>query len=153
MLQTTKAKPNPSGKDRSRFFTPQQQLAGEWIDIQNTGSLPISLNNLEVYHLAYKMTGTEWEKVIVLSGMLPAGKIVRIHSGREIPLLQLLEIDRIGAEYHIFTGKNYVWNNDQVDKPSIFNSQLKKWEDQTWYDKYPPEGIVLKRDNGKLVPL
>lgn len=151
MLKTIKAKPNPSGKDRLRSIAPQQQLAGEWIDVQNDTSVSISLNNLRVYHLAYKSSIPEWEEVITLSGVLPARKIVRIHSGGKIPLFQLLNIDRIGADYHVFTGRNYVWNNIQIDKPSIFNLNSKRWEDQTWYDKYPPEGIVLKRNNGKLV--
>jgi len=157
MLRVIRAKPNPAGKDRfGRSITPQVQLAGEWIDIKNEGSAGIHLNKLQVYHLAYKMGSSEWEIVIEFNfkdkDVLLAGHVLRVHSGGFIPVDQLLEIDRANANYHVFTGKNYLWNNDKVDKPSIWNPSLEKWIDQTWYDAYPPEGVVLKRNNGKLVP-
>jgi len=156
MLRIIRAKPNPMGKDRfGRTLTSQTQLAGEWIDIRNEGNSVIHLNGLQVYHIAYKIEGDKWEKVIEFNfgedDVLRSKEILRIHSGGKIPLSQLLDIDRIGADYHVFTGKNYVWNNDKTDKPSIWNPKTERWLDQTWYDAYPPEGVILKRNNGKLV--
>ena len=126
------------------------------IDIKNKGDTDIHLNKLEIYHFAYKITDSEWKRVIRFDfgdkDVLLAGKVLRIHSGGSIPIDQLLEIDRVGTDYHVFTGKNYVWNNDKVDKPSIWNPIVEEWIDQTRYDAYPDEGVVLKRSNGKLIP-
>lgn len=157
MLKIIQAKPNPLGKDKfGRNIIPNQQLAGEWIDIKNEGNLEIHLNGLQVYHFAYKPEGNKFEKVIEFNfgdkDVLLSGKVLRIHSGGFMPVGQLLTIDQIGVDYHKFTGKNYIWNNDKIDKPSIWNPRLKKWIDQTWYDSYPPDGVILERNNGKLVP-
>ncbi len=157
MLKIIQAKPNPLGKDKfGKNIIPNQQLAGEWIDIKNEGNDGIHLNGLEVYHLAYKPEGEELERVIQFDfgniDVLPSKQVLRLHSGGFIPENQLLEIDRIGADHHVFTGKNYIWNNDKIDKPRIWNPRLEKWIDQTWYDSYPPDGVILERNNGKLVP-
>ncbi|OGL74594.1 hypothetical protein A3F52_00855 [Candidatus Uhrbacteria bacterium RIFCSPHIGHO2_12_FULL_47_11] len=152
-LLITKAKPNPAGKDRgSRAFTPSQQLAGEWVDIQNNGTQPLSLNDVKLYHWAYT-TGTsgEWKKVMGFSGMLGSMKTVRVHSGREIPLAHMNYINREGVEHHLFTGKNYVWNNAREDKPRLWHVPSEQWIDKTSYEAYPPEGKILKRVSLKLV--
>lgn len=153
MLKIIKAKPNPFGKDHYAFSTPQQQLAGEWVDIKNESSDSIRLDDLELHHWAYTTNGEEWEKVLGFSGTLSAGYIVRVHSGESIPISEMLEVDRIGANHHLFTGKNYVWNNDKLDKPSILSRESKGWVDNTWYDAYPGEGVILKRSyDGHLIP-
>jgi len=157
MLKIIRAKPNPLGKDKfGKNIISSQQLAGEWIDIKNEGNLGIHLNSLQVYHFAYKTEGDRFEKVIEFNfskdDILQSKEVLRVHSGGKILLSQLLEVDKIGADYHVFTGKNYVWNNDKIDKPSIWNPRLKKWIDQTWYDSYPLDGVILERNNGKLVP-
>ena len=154
ILKIIQAKPNPAGKDKSgNNVIPAQQLAGEWIDIINENEESVSLNDLEVYHFVYKDNRNEWEKIIVFTGSLPSKEVVRVHSGGKIPINQMLLIDRIGADYHVFTGKNYIWNNDRKDYPRIWNPYSKKWIDKTYYDKYPPEGVILKRKGDKLVPL
>ncbi len=153
MLKIQQAKPNPSGKDRLGRYAPPQQLAGEWIDIANIGSTQVSLSDLHVYHKAYRGSDWEWEEVVYLFSRLsslPVGKIVRVHSGSNIHLSQLMSEDVHGADYHVFTGKNYVWNNNQADKPTIYNSALREFVDQAWYDTNPPEGIILKRRGDKL---
>ena len=161
MIKIIRAKPNPAGKDRTRILVFPQKLAGEWIDIKNEGHFDVRLNGLQVYHLAYKAIKEEMEMVKEFrfgslfqptQGILRPGKVLRIHSGGRIPITKLLLIDRIGADFHTFTGKNYIWNNDKKDVPAIWNPRTEKWEDETWYDANPPEGAILKRVNDKLIP-
>lgn len=150
-LKIIKAKPNPAGKDRIGNFTPQAQLAGEWVDIKNTGQQEMNLGNIRLYHYAYRPNGNEWEIVRYFSEILPPGKIIRVHSGKEIsPGLMRIE-DFVGADYHVFSDKNYVWNNDKKDYPRIWNAATKQWLDKTYYDAFPPEGKILQRVNNKLI--
>lgn len=152
-LLITQAKPNPSGKDRSGSFIPPTQLAGEWVDFKNTGNEPYPLKNIELQHVAYNALYPNgvWEKVTDFSGTLPVGQVVRVHSGGKIPLDQLLHIDLIGADHHIFSGKSYVWNNRQKDMPRLFDTVKRLELDKAIYDSYPPEGKVLKRVADKLI--
>lgn len=152
-LTVTKAKPNPSGKDRiGRTLTHPTQLAGEWVDIKNTGTLAVSLANLELYHIAYTGPTTwDWNCVMTFSGGLPAGRTLRIHSGDPIPETQMNPVDRIGADYHLFTGRDYVWNNDRSDKPSIWNKAARVWIDQAEYRANPGEGRILNRVANSLI--
>lgn len=152
-ISISKAKPNPSGKDRiGRTLTPPAQLAGEWVDIKNTGTTAVSFANLELYHIAYTgLASSEWELVMGFTGELPAGQTVRIHSGDKIPLAQMHPVDIAGADHHVFTGKNYVWNNDRIDKPSVWNKVTKAWVDQTVYSANPGEGRILTRVGTSLV--
>lgn len=149
-LQITKAKPNPAGKDKTGGFISQQQLAGEWVDFKNIYSSPISLENVELYHLAYGAPKDRWEIVSDFSGVLQPGKVVRVHSGGEIPLGNLRLEDFQGADHHIFSGKNYTWNNDKKDYPRLWNKSTKQWIDQTYYETWPPEGKILVRRGEKL---
>lgn len=152
-LLINKAKPNPAGKDRiGRTLTPSAQLAAEWVDIKNIGNAPIALSGVELYHWAYPVgRKAEWELVTPFSGTLPAGQTVRVHSGDPIPLSQMHADDRIGADHHLFTGKNYVWNNDKPDYPSLWYKPSSQWLDRTSYDAPAPEGKVLIRVNEKLI--
>ena len=154
-LQTFRLKPNPPGKDRSRYGAEARQLSAEWVDLKSVGSLSAALTTLELYHLAYPGGGGQptWEKVTGLQGSLRAGEVVRIHSGREIPLAVLDAEDAHGADFHIFVGRDlYVWNNAQGDCSGLWNASSKAWVDKTSYDPYPPEGVVLMRAGEKLVP-
>ena len=151
-LLIIKAKPNPLGKDRiGRTFTPAIQLAAEWVDFQNIAKTAINLNGTQMYHLAYLPGKTEWELVIELSGVIQSGEIVRIHSGNPLPLNQMNFQDTIGANYHVFTGKNYVWNNDKLDKPYLWYKPTQQKIDLTYYDAWPVEGKILQRLNDKLI--
>jgi hypothetical protein len=151
-LTITKAKPNPSGKDRiGRTLTPPAQLAGEWVDIKNTGTTAISFANLALYHIAYTGFTSQWELVTDFTGELPAGQTVRIHSGHQIALTQMHPVDVAGADYHVFSDKDYVWNNDRIDKPSILNKATNTWLDQAEYSANPGEGRILTRVGTSLV--
>jgi len=152
-LLITKAKPNPAGKDRvGRTFTPLLQLVAEWIDIKNTGAVPLKLDGVELYHYAYLASGkTEWQLVTNFSGVLGAGETMRVHSGNPIAITQMNFEDRNGAEYHIFSGKNYVWNNYKAEFPRLWYKPSQQWLDQTAYDAFPLEGKILVRIGQKLI--
>lgn len=152
-LLITKAKPNPAGKDRiGRTLTPSTQLAAEWIDFQNVGGNSIRLDGTALYHWAYTYgTQGEWRLVTNLYGVLKPGEIVRVHSGTEIPVWQMRLEDQTGANYHIFSKQNYIWNNNQADFPSLWYVPTKQWIDQTSYDAFQVEGKILQRYGNKLI--
>jgi hypothetical protein len=143
-LQITRIKPNPAGKDKTPSgMASASQLAAEWVDFKNTGVLPVNV--------AGGATEGKWDKIMDFTGTLPAGQTVRVHSGSG-PESAIRAEDRAGAEHHVFTGRNYVWNNRQGDKPTLFEPAQKQNIDQATYDPYPPEGEILIRSGSKLVP-
>lgn len=152
-LLIIKAKPNPTGKDRTRSgYTPATQLAAEWVDFKNMGESSADLRHVDLYHLAYLSNGaTKWEIVTDFQGILQPNKVVRVHSGNPIPIDQMNYEDRIGVDYHIFSGKNYVWNNNQSDYPGLWYKPSNQWLDKTEYNAYPQEGKILQRYGNKLI--
>ncbi|HAX41799.1 MAG TPA: lamin tail domain-containing protein [Bryobacteraceae bacterium] len=152
-LQIMRIKPNPAGKDRSRYGqSSAAQLAAEWVDFQNTSSVAVDLAPVELWHQAYHHgQNPTWEKVTTFSGTLAPGKNVRVHSGSG-PESIIRDDDRRGADYHVFTGKNYIWNNKEGDTPALFNRVTEVTLDSASYDPNPPEGEVLVRSGNKLVP-
>ena len=152
-IQIIRAKPNPIGKDRFGVLSPAVQLAGEWIDVANTGITSVSLNDLVLYHKSYNDFCVELGTAIVtgFQGVLNSGEAVRIHSGWPLPLEQMYREDALGADYHIFTNKNYVWNNNCGDSPRLYNSLTRSWIDIAYYDPNPVEGSILKRIGNKLM--
>lgn len=154
-LQISKIKPNPSGKDRNfSGLTSASQLAGEWVDIKNVGSLPVKLEGVDLYHLAYAPGATQgrWAKIAGFKGQLLAGHVLRVHSGPG-PESAIRPEDRDGAQFHCFTNLDYVWNNHQSDSPTLLDSELNQIIDQASYDPFPPEGDVLIRSGTKLIPV
>ena len=154
-IQINQAKPNPSGKDRSRYSTPNSQLNAEWVDIKNIGDENYPLNGIKLQHIAYGMYGTsEWHDVIRFNISLAPNEVVRVHSGEKVSTETLPLIDREGADHHLFTKDNkYVWNNDKSDSPRlVLDSGWSTTEiDKATYDAYPPEGKILKRVGEKLI--
>jgi hypothetical protein len=154
-LQINKAKPNPAGKDKNRFghATPAQ-LGGEWVDIRNSGSNPVTLDGLELWHLEYPTTGEpKLALVCTLYATLGAFETLRVHSGVKVSLAELYSQDVNGAEWHQFTSENrYVWNNDRRDTPVVWNRAKNADVDRTYYDADPPEGVMLVRSGEKLIP-
>ena len=153
-LKIIRAKSNPTGKDTAPLDVPTEQLAGEWVDIQNEGSESISLSNLVLYHREYPTHNgnTKWGKVMDLFGTLEPGSILRIHSGGQVELSRLRPEDRDGADLHYSTGKWYVWNNDEEDTAGLWDKDEEIWLDRVYYDASPPEGVILHRFNNKLIP-
>lgn len=154
-LTITQAKPNPSGKDRLGPIVPSSQLAGEWVDFKNTGDEDYLLENIKLHHIAYtaRYPNGVWEEVMGFTGTLGAGNVVRVHSGGKISLDILSPEDFIGADYHLFTGNNYVWNNDKNDSPRLVLKQNgQTYEiDKASYSAPAPEGKILRRMGGLLI--
>jgi hypothetical protein len=147
-------KPNPTGKDRNRHSgASAAQLGAEWVDIQNTTRSSVSLDNIELYHLAYSGRDSKPAKVMGFSGALGAGQVVRVHSGQVRPISVLRPEDLNGADHHLFTGRDsYVWNNAEGDSPGLWNTTTRQWVDSASYEPHPPEGVVLVRSGNRLVP-
>lgn len=152
-ITISQIKPNPIGKDRFGHLTPSNQLSGEWVDIRNDNSQGVSLSNLELHHIAYS-TGYPngvWDQVFSIDWVLPAWCTLRIHSGGRMHVEQLAPVDRNEADYHAFTGKNYVWNNDRADTPRLYDRVWRTTVDQATYSTIPPEGKILIRRGNYLL--
>ncbi len=153
-LKTVRLKPNPSGKDRTRRGgATATQLGGEWADIQNVCDKPVKLDGVALYHVAYSADGhtSRWEKVMGFKGNLQPGYVMRIHAGSGGESA-LLPGDKAGANIHLFTSGNYVWNNDKADCAGLFMDGQSEPFDKACYAANPPEGVILKRVGDNLVP-
>lgn len=156
-LQVLRLKPNPRGKDRARWQAPTPtQLAGEWVDVKNVGADSVDVSKIALYHRAYPAGGGEakWAEVCKLAGTLPAGKILRVHSGRPRDGSVRSEEDTQGHDYYMFTGTDsYVWNNREGDSALLWEPAGEgRTIDFAGYDPNPPEGVVLVRSGQKLIP-
>jgi hypothetical protein len=153
-LQTIRLKPNPSGKDRTRRGgATAAQLGGEWVDIQNMGSTAVDLTGVKLYHIAYSgaVDNGRWEEVMSFKGSLGAGQVIRVHAGNG-SLSALHAVDKQGADYHLFIGRDaYVWNNDRGDCSALWQAGENDPFDKACYDANPPEGVILTRVGSKLV--
>lgn len=151
-IQTSQLKPNPAGKDRTRTGASESQLAAEWVDIKNTGRSSVDLSGVSLYHKAFKRDGSfEWELVVRLSGVLGAGQVLRVHSGKG-PFSVVRAEDKVGSDFYMFTGESrYIWNNDYGDASLLWQPATKVTIDEASYDAYPPEGVTLQRVGSKLV--
>jgi hypothetical protein len=157
-LQISQLKPNPAGKDRTRFGPGSPtQLAGEWVDVKNTGTAPINLENVELNHKAFSPQDPagRWQAVMVFPKFsLPAGNVVRVHSGKHRDVSVIGAADQAGADYHAFTGADaYIWNNRDGDTAALWDVAQQKWIDGAAYDPNSPEGVILVRLGSKLIPL
>lgn len=157
-LKISQLKPNPTGKDRTRFGPlSATQLAAEWVDVKNTGIGSVNLENVELNHKAFSPQDPagKWQAVMVFpSFLLAAGKVVRVHSGRHRDVSVIAAADQAGADYHTFTGADaYVWNNSEGDTAALWDLGQQKWIDSAAYDPNPPEGVILVRVGSKLITL
>ena len=111
-----------------------------------------SLEAIKLHHIAYQpiCRDGKWDQVMSFTGILAAGKVVRVHSGEPISLADMHPEDAQGADFHLFTGRNYIWNNDCGDSAELWNGGA--WVDKGSYDPYPPEGRILRRVGDKLIP-
>lgn len=157
-LTITQLKPNPAGKDSTRLGASVAQLASEWVDVRNDGAFAFSLRDLHLYHRAYSgVSSWEWAPVVepgaAFTDVLQPGQTLRIHSGkvRDVSVIPLAE--RLGADRHGFTGRDwYVWNNANADEAAIWNASQKAFHDRAEYAAFPPEGVVLVRSGRFLIP-
>jgi len=156
-----KAKPNPTGKDRVSGYPREEQLLGEWVDLENTGDAPVSLSTLNLCHIEFSSQGIpDNEPKIYWTGkygkVLNPGQLVRIHTGKSAYASYMAYTDKQGVHLHSFAEKgNFVLNNDYGDTISVWwKDNDGKWykDDLADYDPNPPEGAVLKRYDDKLIP-
>ncbi len=153
VLTITQCKPNPLGRDRYAKDIPNSQLAGEWLDFKNFGTTSVNLSEIVLYHTAYmqnKPNGV-WNLMCEFDFTLPAGKSLRVHSGGVVPLYELKPIDRVGCDFHVFTGKGYTLNNDKPEEIGLLEKKLDKWVDIAKYNAYPKEGRILIRSGDYLI--
>lgn len=153
-LQVVRAKPNPLGKDKVYGFAPPpDQLVAEWVDIANTGITAERLDGTVLYHKKFNEFCQDlgWERLVALKGVLQSGEVLRIHSGNPLSTFLMRAEETNGADYHLFTGANYVWNNSCGDSPGLFDTSRRAWVDIAYYGKYPPEGRILSRVGDRLV--
>jgi hypothetical protein len=157
MLKTVQLKPNPAGKDRTRYGgMTAAQLAAEWVDLKNVGTKTIDVAGVIVKHVAYSPGATQghWEKVLSFgTGHLAVGQVIRIHSGKDRGTDVIRPEDLAGATFHLFTGEDrYIWNNDKADCSSLWVPGQQDPFDEAWYAANPPEGVVLIRSGNNLIP-
>ncbi len=153
-LQNVQLKPNPSGKDRTPCGTATAaQLGGEWVDIKNMGNTSVDLTRVKLYHIAYsgKSDNGKWEEIMLFTGTLGPGKVIRVHAGSG-PLNVLHLIDQQGADFHLFTKRDvYMWNNDRGDCSALWQAGENHPFDKACYSPDPPEGVILVRSGDRLV--
>lgn len=153
-LETVRLKPNPPGKDRSRYGATATQLGAEWADIKNVGTRDVDVTGVQLCHIAYGPAhpNGQWEIVTSFSsGVLKPGQVLRVHAGRG-PVNVLRAEDLVGADFHLFTGNDaYVWNNDRGDCASLWMAGASAYFDKACYAPNPPEGVVLTRVGDALV--
>lgn len=148
-----RAKPNPVGKDKYGSHSPQTQLHAEWVDLYNSSGHALSMVDVKLYdHTFDVFCNDRGKRSIFTFGefSLPANCVVRIHSGNRIDASQLPLEDRNGADYHGYTGNNYVLNNNCGDILEV-RSQNDVLIDKTSYSARPLEGAILVRKGDYLV--
>lgn len=157
MLKTVQLKPNPAGKDRTRYGgLTADQLAAEWVDLKNVGNQSIDVSGVIAKHVAYAPGAAQghWELVTSFNkGTLAPGQVIRIHTGKDRGSGVIRPEDLTGATFHLFTGEDrYLWNNDKADCSSLWLPGQHNPFDAVWYSANPPEGAVLVRSGDALVP-
>lgn len=154
VLTVIRLKPNPTGKDRPPQGGPTPtQLAAEWVDFRNDTQQGVPLDNVALYHVAYPATGDpHWQRITGFTGTLQPGKIVRVHAGRVRDMSVISAEDRVGADFHLFSGEDaYVWNNRRGDSARLKNEARNEEIDRASYGPNPPEGVILVRHGEFLI--
>lgn len=160
-LQIYKAKPNPAGKDKAGNYPKAEQLLGEWVDIKNNGTSEINLSGLTLCHTEFEPGCKPKPKPSIYwtaspGTKLKAGEIIRVHTGKSIYWALMKSQDATGVNHHAFAESgSFVLNNDCGDGLSIWWKRQDSWQkvDKASYRPYPPEGAVLIRSGGFLVPV
>lgn len=157
-----RAKPNPAGKDRTPLGGPrQEQLLGEWVDLQNTGDASVNLSTLHLSNFEFLSGCVRKENPTIYwdgsaDEKLAPNQILRVHTGKSLYSASMLNEDRNGVNLHAYAEKgNFVLNNKCGDILGVWwKDRDGKWhnEDTASYDPNPPEGAILRRIGPKLMP-
>jgi hypothetical protein len=160
VIKISKAKPNPVGKDSSYGAQRQQQLLGEWVDLQNIGDESVALSRLYLAHTEFLTNCMPKDKpTIYWNGqsdqVLNPSQIVRVHTGKSAYSIYIKAVDSNGVHQHAFAESgNFVLNNDCGDIISLWwKDKNDEWqrEDFSKYAPAPPEGRILVRQGEWLV--
>lgn len=162
-LSILRAKPNPRGKDLTAGMSPRaEQLLGEWIDLKNVGETTVRLSEVGLCHTEFSQDCIPNDRPTVYwSGrygeVLSPGEIVRVHTGRSRDVSSMRAEDYQGVHLHAYAESGlFVLNNKCGDNLAIWSKDTNgKWStkvDGASYDPNPPDGEVLRRFGGKLVP-
>lgn len=151
-LVTYQIKPNPLGKDRVNGVATPAQLGAEWVDIKNCGDSSSPIDGIFLCHVAYSSPADsgKWVRIVTFNGSLGAGQTMRIHSGSG-PSDLLYADDIAGADVHLFTRQNFIWNNDRSDSSGLFIENMMSPFDVATYALPPREGAILVRVGNELL--
>ena len=150
-IQITKAKPNPVGKDKSKWTPKPEQLLGEWADLKNVGDANVSLSAMHLAHREFSAGCVPKDAPVIYwngpSTVLKVGETVRVHTGRSGDSWAMAAVDKSGVEHHAYGEKgSFVLNNDCGDALTVWwKDKDGKWhcDDSATYDVSPPEGAIL----------
>jgi len=134
---------NPRGKaDRLGVAVPNELLNEEWVQLHNQLNKPLKLDGIDLMHIVYKVGGkTEQSLVMRLTGTLPPGASLRIHSGKGKPF-----VDMATNIYHGFVNPKSSMFLFQIKKPDkIFLRMKGKLVDVAAYSANTPINQRLKR--------
>lgn len=128
-IQITKAKPNPAGKDKTKWTPKPEQLLGEWADLKNVGDANVSLSAIHLAHREFAAGCVLKDAPVIYwngpNTVLKVGETVRVHTGRSGDSWAMAAVDKSGVEHHAYAEKgSFVLNNDCGDGLSVW------WKDQ-----------------------
>lgn len=158
-IEIHRAKPNPSGKDKSGNTPIASQLLAEWVDIKNVGDAKVDLSTLYLSNREFDGScQVKTESKIYWEGendaSLDPGEIVRIHTGRNRDTASMDAADQNDVQHHIFAEKgSFVLNNKCGDTLRVWRKNGDSWkkDDEAAYASNPDEGKVLQRIGVSLV--
>lgn len=160
-MQIVRTKPNPAGKDTAGHRPIHRQLLGEWVDLVNNSGGPVHLGGLHLANEHYDAHCTFTKTQVYWSGrsdeVLPAGGIVRVHTGLRSEAYLMDAQDQLGVALHSYADSGlFVLNNRCGDRLSLWTKDAAgNWRqpafDTCAYAPNPPEGAVLVRVGDRLV--
>lgn len=160
-LQIIQAKPNPFGKDKTGSGQSKpEQLLGEWVDVKNVGTEPITFSSMTLNHTLFdsRCQSTNRTENYWSGGgeqLLP-GQVIRVHTGKISDKHLMAEADRAGVDWHGYANRdNFVLNNRCGDRVFVTwpDAYGRPASDAAYYRPNPPEGAVLRRRGDVLEPV
>lgn len=159
-LRISQAKPNPVGKDQTPSgLTKPEQLLGEWVDVENDGSEPITFASIQLHHTLFNdlcqtrgQTELYWRAEG--TGQLKPGQTLRIHTGRHRDKSLVSSVDEAFSDWHGYAERDdFVLNNRCGDIIVVTwqDEDGQNYKDAASYAPNPPEGAILKRSDNQLV--
>jgi hypothetical protein len=159
-LLVSQAKPNPPGKEvPATQLSKQEQLLGEWVDVENIGDESITFSRIQLHHSLFDedcraFSETECYWTVSGLGLLKPGQVLRVHSGGQQVRQMMFSTDHFGADWHGYgLREDFVLNNRCGDRIVVTwqNVEGEEFRDEAFYEPNPPVGSVLKRSGSQLI--